>query len=218
MDITVISDTHTMHRKLDLGSGEVLVHCGDFQGSKPLLEDFLEWFSEQDYKHKIMIAGNHDWEIAKLGYEKMYKKAKEYNITYLENSSVRVEGLLFYGAPWSNEYGGWDFMKRDDALFYEWQKIPNSTNVLITHGPAKGTGDMVPLSYASGNNVGSYYLERRIIELLEFDNLKLHLYGHIHWATGVYEKDEYLSVNAALSYEYYEKKRGVLKKPLFLEI
>ena len=216
MDITVISDTHRLHRTLELGSGDVLIHCGDFQGSKPLLDDFLDWFSEQNYKHKIMIAGNHDWQIAELGYERMYKKAKEQGIIYLENTSVKIDDILFYGAPWSNEYGGWDFMKEDNELFYEWQKIPLETNVLITHGPALGVGDRVPMSYSgSGNSVGSQSLANRIREL---PKLKYHFYGHIHWDTGIYEKKKYISINAALSYEYFEGRRNSLKKPINIKI
>jgi Icc-related predicted phosphoesterase len=181
-----------------------------------MLDDFLEWFSEQDYKHKIMIAGNHDWQIAELGYEKMYEKAKEKGIIYLENTSVKIDDILFYGAPWSNEYGGWEFMKEDSELYYEWQKIPLETNVLITHGPALGTGDRVAMTYsAGGNNVGSQSLANRISELPE---LKYHFYGHIHWDSGIYKKKDYISVNAALSYEYFEGIRNSLKKPITIKI
>ncbi len=215
MKAVVISDTHTNHKIIDMPEGDILIHCGDFQGSKPLLDDFLDWFQEQDFKYKILIAGNHDWEIAKLGYTEMYKKAKEKGIEYLENSSVKIEGILFYGAPWSNEYGGWDFMKTDDALYYEWDKIPKETKVLITHGPAYGVGDRVPLSYSSGNNVGSYALNMKIKTL---DNLRYHFFGHIHGDSGYYSEEKYEAINASLSYEYYERMKGKSKPPFEIEI
>ena len=63
MIIHAISDTHTKHRELNLPGGEVLIHAGDFMSSGYGLDDaidFLNWFNNQKYKHKIFIAGNHD--------------------------------------------------------------------------------------------------------------------------------------------------------------
>ena len=68
--ITFISDTHNKHKHLTskgmgniLGSGDILVHAGDCtsMGYTHEIEQFLEWFSETDFKYKIFIAGNHDF-------------------------------------------------------------------------------------------------------------------------------------------------------------
>ena len=71
MKITFISDTHWLVRdpveKADmtdmLPGGPILVHAGDVsgRGTPNEIRDFLEWFSELPYMHKILIAGNHDF-------------------------------------------------------------------------------------------------------------------------------------------------------------
>lgn len=56
MKILHISDTHNKHRELGVMSkADVLVHSGDFTlgGSDMEALDFLEWFCDQPYKHKI---------------------------------------------------------------------------------------------------------------------------------------------------------------------
>jgi len=65
MKITFISDTHTKHRFCEhaLPGGDILIHSGDLMNSgwsKREVIEFLDWFSEQLYEHKIFIAGNHD--------------------------------------------------------------------------------------------------------------------------------------------------------------
>lgn len=68
MKILQISDTHNKHRLLtNLPAADVIVHCGDFadRGTEDEVLDFLNWFIELPYPHKIFITGNHDlclWE------------------------------------------------------------------------------------------------------------------------------------------------------------
>ena len=60
--ITFISDTHNKHKHLTskgmgniLGSGDILVHAGDCtsMGQKHEINEFLKWFSNTDFEHKI---------------------------------------------------------------------------------------------------------------------------------------------------------------------
>ena len=63
MKILQISDTHNKHQILtNLPTADVIVHCGDFteQGTEEEVLDFLNWFIELPYKHKIFVTGNHD--------------------------------------------------------------------------------------------------------------------------------------------------------------
>ena len=62
MKILQISDTHNQHRQLtDLPAADVIVHCGDFtdNGTEEEVLNFLNWFVELPYPHKIFITGNH---------------------------------------------------------------------------------------------------------------------------------------------------------------
>jgi 3',5'-cyclic AMP phosphodiesterase CpdA len=57
-----ISDTHSMHRQLQLPKGDVLIHTGDFSmiGRQDEIEDFSDWLGTLDFKHKIVVSGNHE--------------------------------------------------------------------------------------------------------------------------------------------------------------
>lgn len=63
MRLTFISDTHSQHQKLQLDSGDVLIHCGDFtnRGGLEGTSSFAEFMAAQDLTTKIVIAGNHDF-------------------------------------------------------------------------------------------------------------------------------------------------------------
>jgi predicted phosphodiesterase len=144
MKITFISDTHNKHNHLTsnaynniLGSGDVLVHAGDCtsMGKSHEITNFLNWLSMTDFKHKIFIAGNHDF-----GFEMhtdIAEEFKEKGIIYLFDSEVIIDGVKFYGSPWQPEFYDWAFnLPRGEKLAEKWAKIPGNTDILITHGPA----------------------------------------------------------------------------------
>ncbi len=63
MRILHISDTHSKHRELPpLPNADVIIHSGDFTfaGSENEAYDFINWFCDLPFQHKIFIAGNHD--------------------------------------------------------------------------------------------------------------------------------------------------------------
>jgi predicted phosphodiesterase len=45
MEITIISDTHGLHQKLQLGQGTILIHAGDITdyGTEEEVVDFVQW-------------------------------------------------------------------------------------------------------------------------------------------------------------------------------
>ena len=116
MKITFISDTHNKHNHLTsnaynniLGSGDVLVHAGDCtsMGKSHEITNFLNWFGMTDFKHKIFIAGNHDF-----GFEMhtdIAEEFKEKGIIYLFDTEVVIDGVKFYGSPWQPEFYDWAF-------------------------------------------------------------------------------------------------------------
>jgi len=189
MKLTCISDTHTRHKELELPGGEVLIHSGDFMSSGynvGEVHNFLKWFEDQDYEHKILIAGNHD----RL-FEDNPTLAKEVvdmyasNIHYLQDSSVVIDGVKFYGSPWTLDFCNWAFRlsTRQQAVDI-WHKVPEDTDVLITHGPAYGSLDRIvhPVNdTASKDHLGDRDLRNRIETL----NPKVHICGHIHSSQGI---------------------------------
>lgn len=187
MRILHISDTHNLHHHLcNLPDADVIVHSGDFTmaGSVNEVIDFLNWFSELPYPHKIFIAGNHDMCLYGASISGLAD-----NCHFLCNSGVDIEGVKFYGIP----------MFMEDAMNGNVDKnimaIPEHTDILITHQPPYGILDL-----SDNYHYGSKILLQRI----ELIKPHLHLFGHIHNAYGCSQLHGITFSNAALLGENYK--------------
>lgn len=168
MKILHLSDNHGCHQRLrDLPEADIIVHSGDFtmNGSEQEAIDFMNWFCDLPYKHKIFICGNHD--------DCLYGSninGLDANVHYLCNSEVVIDGIKFYGVPM--------FMADciTDRQTRNYEHIPSDTDVLITHSPSYGI-----LDFDDDINYGSEELLSKLSSL----NLKAHLFGHIHAQHGV---------------------------------
>lgn len=214
--IVCISDVHLQH-EFPLPEGDILIDAGDmtFRGDISEITRAAKWRQSllSRYEKVIVIAGNHDWlfqkdpTVARL-------IMQDHGITYLEDSELVVDGIHFYGAPWQPEFGGWAFnlSRMDTSLYDKWEMIPEETQVLITHGPPKGIGDLtagyhgiegMKEVYEPPENVGCYDLNERVQKL---PNLKLHVFGHIHFAYGEYHRGNITYLNASICNERYKPK------------
>ena len=174
MELVIISDTHGRHENVRLPDGDVLIHCGDVCGrsDERSVRKFANWMDSQPHEHKISIAGNHD----------KFMSSKWFIAThYLQDSGVEIDGVYFYGSPWTPTFFDWYWMKdRGNDIAERWELIPHKTDVLITHGPAADTGQ---LSRAGrGVDVGCEDLENAIMRVKP----KLHCFGHIHEGYGIH--------------------------------
>ncbi|SFR47942.1 Predicted phosphoesterase [Marinobacter daqiaonensis] len=193
MKLVCISDTHSMHRQIPaIPKGDILIHAGDCLGAGTLndVADLNDWLGELPHRHKIVIAGNHDW---------VFQEAPEHarelltNAIYLQDSGVEIDGIRFWGSPWSPRFMDWAFMQeRGEAINQYWQRIPDNTDVLITHSPPSGIGDEVDTGLQF-ENVGCEDLLARIHRL----DLKAHIFGHIHEGYGEYLKWRIRFINAS---------------------
>jgi len=198
MKIIAISDTHRLHYKLNLPEADMIIHCGDFSNNEIDCFSFLQWYSDLNYKYKILVAGNHDAFIERKGYENFFNICKEYNIIYLQDTEITIEGIKFYGSPWVNIFGLWSFMDFEKNLEKHFAKISFDTNFLITHGPAYQIGDLVQQDIMEPN-VGSFSLKEKIKELKE---LKVHVFGHIHDDFGHHKQKTYDAYNVSIKNDY----------------
>lgn len=186
--IVAFADSHGRHNKLVVPDGDLLVCAGDFcmgHGREEILP-FLDWFHQQADRFPsgaVFVAGNHDLGLdpERPKYEDslcdMVMRGTE---RYLENELARVAGLDLYGSPRTPKFGRCAAFMLDcgPAIAAAWKLIPDVTDVLVTHGPPMGLGDVVR---AGSRNLGCQDLARRVSEL---PNLKLHLFGHIHGSGG----------------------------------
>eukprot|EP00051_Salpingoeca_urceolata_P032655 m.16736 g.16736 ORF g.16736 m.16736 type:complete len:550 (-) comp5323_c0_seq1:132-1781(-) len=102
----VVSDTHTMHDRLHLPEGDVLLHCGDFLGNygskrhelEDQLADFALWLSDaaEKYQAVVFVAGNHDTLLDTARYPQHRQLKARFlaglpsNVHYLEHSGVEI--------------------------------------------------------------------------------------------------------------------------------
>jgi Icc-related predicted phosphoesterase len=205
LKLTLLSDTHSKHKRIPMDhfiGGDVLIHSGDMSsmGYKHEVIQFLKWFdSIPTYTHKVFIAGNHDWV-----FEKDPNKVKDVlknfpNITYLQDSHILIDGVKIYGSPWQPEFFDWAFNlpRNGEELKYTWNKIPDDTDILITHGPAYGYVDRVIGEY---QHLGCELLIERINEVQPM----LHVCGHIHTGNGVVDNGVTTFINASVLDERYD--------------
>lgn len=158
-------------------AGDILVHAGDLtrHGDLDELVDLNAWLGELPHRHKIVIAGNHDWCFMEGAEACAYLLS---NAIYLQDSAATVAGVMFYGSPWTPRFYDWAFMlPRGAPLRERWARIPVGTQVLVTHGPPYGQRDRT----VQGEHAGCEELGATVRRLRP----QLHIFGHIHEGAGI---------------------------------
>lgn len=188
MRVVCMSDTHTQTNSLQVPEGDVLIHAGDFTsfGKPQHIVDFDRFLSTLPYKHKLVIAGNHEFKPDSIRLE---------HATFLQDESVVIEGIKIYGSKWQ----GFDAHK--DA----WASIPSDAQIVVTHQPPANYGDSS--NHCASKNMmggGCRFLLARILQVKP----KYHIFGHIHEGHGVYKHQtpdtEITFINAAICGQNYK--------------
>lgn len=190
MKILHLSDTHGQHRDIDqeqLLKADVIVHSGDVchMGDDDQAKDFLKWFDDLDYPHKILVPGNHDFY-----FENEYFWMPD-DINILIGESEKIDGIVFWGSPFTEQIEPWAFQtfRHEQETLYK--SIPDDTDIVITHGPAYGQLDLDGSNFRTGDA----FLRTRLEQL---GSLKAHLHGHIHSQYGSKQSGTYTTFNSAL--------------------
>jgi calcineurin-like phosphoesterase family protein len=194
--VVCISDTHTLHHRVSVPDGDVLIHAGDFcgSGSRRQAREFAEYFAALPHRQKVVIAGNHDrcLEVDEGLGPRLFSFCH-----YLFDSGVEIDGFSFWGSPWQPEFLSWAFnLPRGPRLREKWDRIPNGTDILITHGPPQGLCDRT----FSGQPVGCEELRAAIRRVRP----RAHVFGHIHEGYGLVEEEGTIFVNASVCTLAYE--------------
>ncbi len=204
--IVMVSDTHDRYGKFDMPEGDILLHAGDltFHGKAEELARFNDWLDDLEFKHKIIVPGNHD-----LTFESHWDWAKA--MTYaadavLNGEMYEAEGFKIWGEPRQPWFHDWAFNVERENMKKVWDQIPPGIDILVTHGPPLGVGDLTP----RGERVGCQYQRQWIQEYQP----KLVVCGHIHNGYGLYQVGKTLVVNASVCDEHYEP----VNKPIVIEL
>lgn len=123
----------------------------------------------------MMIAGNHDFCFQKHP-EESREILSDAGIIYLEDEAIELEGIKFYGIPWTPKFHDWAFMGDEDFLMRKWDRVPLRTDVLISHGPPRGILDLTHHREHAGS-ISHQHVVKSI-------RPKLNVFGHIHETYG----------------------------------
>lgn len=203
------SDTHGLHGTIPRRHrppADVLLHAGDFTNTGELeqVKSFAEWLEAYPCSHRVVIAGNHDVTF----HEEYYRdrgaprfhrnapydcgKAKGFfaKCIYLEDAAAEVCGYSVYGSPWQPEFCDWAFnLARGEECREKWDLIPESTDILITHGPPANYGDLC----SHGARAGCVDLLGAIRDRC----IPVSVSGHIHEGYGCSADHATLYINAS---------------------
>jgi Icc-related predicted phosphoesterase len=210
MKIVCISDTHTQAARLTIPECDVLIHAGDwtYKGGFFEIRDFLMWLQAQPAKHKVFIAGNHE-----LTLDAYHRKHDPYvkdmvlrwddkSFHYLEDQEIVIDGIKFYGTPWTPWFYDWAFngiesgtvpFTNAPSLRDIYAKIPNDTQIMICHTPCAGIADKCPRGN-SDERLGSIDLLRRVQQV---KTIRMVVGGHLHEARDIVELEGRVHVNAS---------------------
>lgn len=226
--IDVLSDTHGKHGYFKLEGGDILLHSGDVssRGSDQEILDFINWFEQQDYTHRVFIPGNHDWslernfaywkdECDKRGIILLNDSGVTLTGSYVveEHSTVREGGVSIerydikvWGSPVQPWFHSWAFNRaRTEAeakykhrwIKPHWDLIPEDTEILLTHGPPMKILDEVTTVMGTSYNPPQHVGCEELSKRLAQLHVKLHLFGHIHEGRGFQYEGETTYVNGS---------------------
>lgn len=191
MKLVCISDLHGQIKNIDIPDGDVLIIAGDICKGSTIaeLKSLNIYLGSLPHRHKILIAGNHDFGMEKLG---KWAVAKLFtHAHYLEDAGITIDGVHFWGSPWQPVFFDWAFnLPRGEPLAEKWARIPDHTDVLITHGPPYTILDTT----RQGQPVGCADLLAAVQRIKP----RLHVFGHIHESYGQQEIDGIRFVNASI--------------------
>ena len=119
--------------------------------------------------------------------------------------------INIFGSPWVTRYASWEtaFNKLDAGMKSHWERLSEaypyqeqeqSIDLLLTHMPPKGIGDMEP----GGQSHGCPHL----LDAVKKISPAVHIFGHVHSDTGVVTVESNESkrihfINAASVCDYY---------------
>lgn len=110
---------------------------------------------------------------------------------YLQDEFIELYGLKIYGTPWQPEFCKWAFnVPRGLECLEKWNKIPENVDILVTHTPPIGHGDLC----CSGVRAGCVEL---LLSVQQRIKPKYHVFGHIHEGYGITSDGKIIFINAS---------------------
>lgn len=217
MKVCCISDIHENY-DIKIPDCDLVLIGGDIFAN-PNIRSQLFWMNKFDVFVKslesrginwLMTAGNHDTIFEPQFSHLVPDNIKEHCLLdryshYIKtyNDLVILNKYKIYGSPWQRRYFDWSFNLDEEDLEKKWSLIPDDTDILLLHSPPFGILD---------GGLGSPSLTKRIEEL---SNIKLVVFGHIHYGYGAqFSENGIIYVNAAQCNE----RNKIVHEPICVEL
>lgn len=213
MKIVAISDVHGKWNKITIPDCDLLISAGDysFRGERWMIEDYHRWLNNQKARHIISGQGNHELAVeADFAGSKALALEECPRCHFIDEGPIEIEGVkIWYSAitPWFYDWA-WNRRRTEEEnkafgggwIKPHWNKIPEETDVLVTHGPPYGILDVVRRPDGTPKErVGCEDLKNRILEVKP----DLHIFGHIHHSHGQVHQDGVSYYNVSICDEMY---------------
>jgi Icc-related predicted phosphoesterase len=177
MKICALSDLHG-YLNIEIPECNILILAGDISWNgnyKWYSEVFCDWLTKIQKQFDIcfLVFGNHDDNIyMDKSNEDIYKNLPD-NVIILNNENYEYKGIKFFGSPNCRYIHGFRNTMSEDTLEYMYNKMDKDVDIVITHSPPYGIGDV-----SKGNEIhlGSISLFKQIEEVKP----KIHIFGHVH--------------------------------------
>lgn len=164
------------------------------------------WLAAAPAAHRILTWGNHDWCGQACDFSgDAPGRASTTTLQVLVDQATSVpavvgghpdKSLSVWATPWSNQFMRWAFMKAPAALAEVYYAIPAGIDILVSHQPPYGYGDLVP---GRADHLGS----RELLAAIDRVRPQLVICGHIHGGYGRYEHDGIPIYNVSVVDENY---------------
>lgn len=153
-------------------------------------EDYCQWRKNRE-RFKLPINNPRTGGPLVPGLRRLFYAAVERDVYYLNNEELELvilddkssanpinwtveKKVKFWGAPEQPWFHDWAFNeRRGPQIAKVWDRIPADTDILVTHGPPLGRGDLC----MHGGRAGCADL---LLQIQERIRPKLHVFGHIH--------------------------------------